>query len=254
MPGDTSTHVSCNAVDKPRLARHTEFMLYTTGVVGGSIIVDVPLLRAVHQLTEAANGRPPTLAELALALGMKASSRANVSRRLQQMRPEYVNWSSTPRSLHLTPAGEASIGLHDLAVSGQEATVSDIILPLLACGLTQLTEQLGANKLIAPYPRPWQRGLNILASECLLHGVKPFDTSAEVMFWCKRPLKQWPVKFPDMTHTANEALLEDDQPSPLCRELARGLPENDAEQELCEQMMAHIRVRTLNPCCASSRP
>lgn len=204
---------------------------------------DVELLRGVETLTESAGGRPPTLSEVAVSIGLQASSRSNIQRQLARLRPTFVDWTTASRSLHLTPAGRALIGSASPSSSLlDEMPVPDVILPLLASGLTQLTNQVsGGRPLQAPYPPSWQRGLNILAVECLLRQVEPPKHTPEAVDWCYRPVNTWPVRFSSQFRFLESPLLENEQPTDFCRELAQGLPEGEAELEISERLMGHIR-------------
>ena len=52
------------------------------------------------------------------------------------------------------------------------------------------------------------------------------------------PLKAWPVRFRAAARVLEEALLDDDQPTELCRELA--IVKGDAEQEACQKKMLEV--------------
>ncbi len=203
---------------------------------------EIELLKNIHMLTEQHNGRPPSLAELAVSVGLRASSRANVQRQLAQLKPTFVDWTNTPRSLRLTPAGNALIGQAGAPTSKDDAPLPDVVLPLLASGLTQIAADLGNGKHAqAPYPPSWQRGLNILAVNCLLRGTEPPKHSVEAWQWCHRPLNAWPVRFSGQFRFLESSFLEDGQPTDFCRELAQGLPKGEAEMELSERLMGRIR-------------
>ena len=88
-------------------------------------------------LTEQKSGIPPTLAEIAIELGYQSSSRANIQRQLTRLRPEYVDWNTSPRSLQVTAAGQALLGI-TLSDRSIDLPVSEAILPLLASGLTYI--------------------------------------------------------------------------------------------------------------------
>src|SRR6476661_2882804 len=99
---------------------------------------DRALLQIVVQLTEVNNGRPPSLSEIAVAAGLQTSSRANIQRQLARLRPTYVDWTAGPRSLRVTPAGQALLGLPGDQSVDIDMPPPDAILPLLASGLTRL--------------------------------------------------------------------------------------------------------------------
>lgn len=204
---------------------------------------DRRVLAAIAALTEQHGGRPPTVGEVAVALGYQPSSRSNIQRQLVNMRPTYVTWASGARSIRVTAEGLALLET-PLPQAREHEPVSDDILRLLASGLTWLTRQRAEDRpLRAPYRDVWQRGMNRLALACLERGVSgvPGDTQAVVQL-CHRPLRLWPVRFPLADRYPDEVLLDADQPSAFCRELA--IETGDAELELSEEMM----VRVLRAC------
>jgi len=157
---------------------------------------DKALLQAVVSLTEKNAGRPPTLAEVAVELGYQSSSRANIQRQLTRLRPQYVDWGASPRSLHVTEAGQALLGM-SISRRSVDLPVSEAILPLLASGLTYMTTLVNDGKPPqAPYHFDWHRGLNILAAECLMRGIDPPTHIAAAIDWCHLPLREWPIRFP----------------------------------------------------------
>ncbi|HJT56324.1 MAG TPA: hypothetical protein VJ761_07515 [Ktedonobacteraceae bacterium] len=199
---------------------------------------DKRILQTVIDLTDQHGGRPPTLAEVALALGYHSSSRSNIQRQLSKLRPNFVNWTSSSRSLQVTQAGYALLGLEP-SQGDVDFPVSDMILPLLASGLTHLASIIESGRpLQSPYPHSWQRGLNMLAAECLLRDVAAPTHTEEAIRWCHIPLKDWPVRFRAASRVLEEALLNDDQPTELCRELA--IVKGDAEQEACQKKMLEV--------------
>src|SRR5690349_21827152 len=66
---------------------------------------DKRLLQAIVTLTEDAKGRPPTFAEIATKLGYPSSSRGNIQRQLARLRPTYVEWTDSPRTIRVTSSG-----------------------------------------------------------------------------------------------------------------------------------------------------
>ncbi len=196
---------------------------------------DKSILQSIVELTDQHAGRPPTLTEVALSLGYHSSSRSNIQRRLSKLRPVFVDWTASPRSLHVTQAGYTLLGLEP-PQGDVDLPVSDMILPLLASGLTQLASIIESGKpLQAPYPHAWQRGLNMLAAECLLRDVDAPTHTEEAIVWCHTPLKSWPTRFRVSARVLEEALLNGDQPTELCRELA--IVKGDTEQEACQKKM-----------------
>src|SRR5947209_5567627 len=113
---------------------------------------DKELLKLIVRLSKQSNGRPPTLAEIAIAAGLQPSSRANIQRQLTRLRPLYANWTSSSRSLHVTPAGLAIIGMEaasrlnfpegmSVSTVATANPASDFILPLLASGLIRMVSE-----------------------------------------------------------------------------------------------------------------
>lgn len=211
---------------------------------------DLTLLRVVHRLTEAHAGRPPSLAEIARELGLAPSSRSNIQRQLQRLRPQYIDWGTTARSLKLSDIGVALVTDSLLpneditATAARDIVIDDEILPLLASGLTAVINSLETHgRLIAPYPRPWPRAINRLAAECFRRGIMPPSTSAEAFDWCRMPAGNWPVRFEGYPRLLEEPLLDGDSPSDLCRELARDVQWGDAEEQSCERRMKKIMAQ-----------
>lgn len=200
---------------------------------------DKRLLQTILTLTENEQGRPPTLAEVTVALGFPSSSRGNIQRQLTRLRPVYIEWDGGARSLHVTPSGQALLGT--TPVEGSiELPLPDAILTLLSSGLTSLALDVTNGKpLQAPYPQAWQRGLNMLAAECFLRDIPPPAHIQDAFHWCRQPLQNWPVSFRIPASLQKETLLdEENQPTSLCREYA--LLKGDAEQEACQKTMVKI--------------
>lgn len=206
---------------------------------------DQILLRTILDLTELRSGQPPTLAEVAVALGYQSTSRGNVQRQLARLKPEYVTWTKSPRSLQLTPNGRALLQSTPPAAQspGRDIPVDEPILPLLASGLTRMAHEVEEGRpLQAPYPITWQRGLNLLAIACLMRGTSPPLDTADAIDWCQRPPSAWPISFAShLAPVPDRALLEGDEPTAFCRELAQSVAAGDVEHEISEKAMLHIK-------------
>jgi hypothetical protein len=199
--------------------------------------LDKRLLQTIVLLTERNAGRPPTLAEVTEALGFQSSSRANIQRQLTRLRPTYVDWSTSPRSLQLTEAGITLLGM-PLEKAAVHLPVPEDVLPLLASGLTQIVDEVNQEKpWQVPYPFVWQRALNRLAAECLQRDIDPPTHTAVVFDLCHRQLDEWPIRFPVPASVLALSLLDDDQPSELCRELAYT---GDAELQIYQDKMKAV--------------
>lgn len=210
------------------------------------------ILQSIIDLTKEAQGRPPTLAEITVRLGYPASSRGNIQRQLQRLRPTYVDWEKGSRTIHVTPAGEDLV-----RVTPSSSTTIKIdlplpedILPLLASGLTTLVHDVNNGKPIkVPYPQALQRGLDKLAIECHIRQVLPPRDFHDALLWFQRPISLWPVSFTLPSQLRTQALLdEDSQPTGMCREYA--LQHCDAEMEACEETM----VKVMSECKRLRRP
>lgn len=204
---------------------------------------DIALLRLIDKVMRENGGQNPTLAELALAAGMASSSRGNIQRQLTRLRPTYVDWSGQARSLHLTPAGLALVGrsVGDLAI---KTPINDVIVPLLAAGLTRLMLRVEAgDTLRAPYDDAWERGARMLTLECLTRGLPPPAHAGEVLEqWCRVAPADWDLPLGPAGRLYDEPLLaEGNELTSLCRELAQDLVLGDAELELSESLMAAVR-------------
>lgn len=205
---------------------------------------DITLLQLVRQVTQDKGGQNPTFAELALAAGLPQSGRTTILRQLSRLRPMYVDWSGGARSLHLTPAGLAALGLLG-ASKPLHVPINDAIVPLLAVGLTRLIAQVEDGAILrALYNNAWERGARMLTLECLRRGI-PAPTHAGMVIeeWCRRTPTSWPLPLSATGRLYDEPLLsEDGELTPLCQELARGLEHGDAELEICESLMGMVRT------------
>lgn len=205
---------------------------------------DIALLHLVDQVTRDNGGQNPTLAEVALAAGLPSSGRATIQRQLSRLRPTYVDWSSGARSLHLTPAGLAELG-RGASTTSINVPISDVIVPLLAVGLTHLTARIEVDAVLqAPYNDAWERGARMLTIECLIRGLPaPTHIGTVINDWCREAPRDWPLPLGATGRLYDEPLLsEDNELTPLCRELAYGLEHGDAELELCEAQMGAVRT------------
>lgn len=204
---------------------------------------DIALLRLIDKVMRDNGGQNPTLAEIALAAGLPSSSRGTIQRQLTRLRPNYVDWSGQARSLHLTPSGLAVLGqtAPDLAV---QIPINDLIVPLLAAGLTRLSMRVEAGEALrAPYDDAWERGARMLTLECLTRGVAaPAHLGEVINLWCRVAPADWPLPLGPAGRLYDEPLLDDgDELTSLCRELAQNLVSGDAELELSESLMAGVR-------------
>ncbi|HEX6293052.1 MAG TPA: hypothetical protein VFZ66_27970 [Herpetosiphonaceae bacterium] len=205
---------------------------------------EIALLHLIDRVTRENGGQNPTLAEIALAAGLPSSGRATIQRQLSRLRPTYVDWSGSARSLHLTPAGLAELG-RGTSTAAITAPINDVIVSLLAVGLTHLTTRIELDAVLhAPYHDAWERGARMLAFECLIRGLPaPAHLGVVINDWCRHAPRDWPLPLGASGRLYDEPLLnEDNELTPLCRELAHGLEYGDAELELCEAQMGVVRT------------
>ena len=201
---------------------------------------DRRLLQAIADLFARHGGQPPTLGEIAVELGYRSSSRANIQRRLAGLSPRYVVTGAGARSIRLTPAAYAV--LETPAADPWDDPLPDDVLRLLASGLTWLTsEQAEGRPPRVPYRDTWQRALNRLVCGGLERGTPELPTDAiAVARLCQRPLHTWPVRFALAVRFPDETLLIEDEPTAFCRELAQGLERGDTERELQEKLILPV--------------
>lgn len=210
---------------------------------------DRALLRIIVKLTDDTHGRRPTLAEVAEAAGLSTASRGNLHRQLSRLRPTYVDWTSSARSITVTDVGLILIGAEPATEHKVELPLSEDILTLLASGLVQIEKGVRDGfPLRVPYRAPWQRGMNRLFTAFLERGrdpgddhdvPMPTDLTAAIRL-CHISPADWGVRWSNPRALLDEPLLENDQPTTFCRELAESVPTHNIESELNESHMLRI--------------
>lgn len=202
---------------------------------------DLRMLRAIITLAER-RGEPPTMAELAEAIGLGRNARGNVHRQLSRLRPEYVTWDQHgPRSLSVTDKGRDALRNETAARPHRELAPSSL-LSIIASGITHLAERIAADLPRQPlFPDSLQRGVNRLAVHCLLHRATPPQDVEDVLAWARRPLRDWPIQFDDLAEDMYGVPLIDEaqRPSDLCVELAE-IVKGNAEHEACLKMLTTL--------------
>lgn len=108
--------------------------------------------------------------------------------------------------------------------SGRSSAVrdSELIVSLLASGLTQMRNWSGVRHLQRPYPSSLQLGLDRLAAACARAGTKaPVSVHDLVWDWCaQRPLSAWPLTLAQDAQAGGERLLIGGEPGEFCLEWA----------------------------------
>ncbi|MBF6216170.1 hypothetical protein IU487_34825 [Nocardia puris] len=93
------------------------------------------------------------------------------------------------------------------------------VLHLVASGLLQLAEQVGADGAVSvPYPASLQRALNRLAVMGVARGVDAPGSVAEVLQLAHRSLSEWPLRLPREVFDDGDVLLASGTPTRLCGE------------------------------------
>ncbi len=211
---------------------------------------DVAVLRTIYTLTRDSGGQPPTLREVAEALGLSASSRSNIQRQLTRLRPTYADWTTSPRSLRLSLAGMALLGAETTeyppGLRLESEVLPEVVLVLLATGVLAMASKIAEGKPLPEayrgygYPVAWRRGLNLLAAEMLKRGRTdlPVDTP-HALDLCRKPLATWSVRFAGVDWADERSLLDGDTPTEFAYELSGAYLEigGNPELQLSEQQM-----------------
>ncbi|MFF3088544.1 hypothetical protein ACFVRB_26385 [Streptomyces nojiriensis] len=100
---------------------------------------------------------------------------------------------------------------------------SEVLLSLVASGLSSLSGWWGQVDRRRPYDDRLQLGLDRLAVACARQGLEaPVGVADLVCSWCAgRPMRDWPLVFDPDAQADGELLLIDGVPSEFCREWVR---------------------------------
>jgi hypothetical protein len=119
----------------------------------------------------------------------------------------------------------------------------EMILRFVATGLILLARNtMKGNSLKLPYPDPLQRGLDKLYLVCLRKRVPPPQGVPELLRWCRKPIKDWPLDLaPDLIESS-DCLLDGQIPTAVCDAWASTNP--DVESEIGEQKLMRSVIDT----------
>lgn len=112
---------------------------------------------------------------------------------------------------------------------------SDIlVLHFIATGVIQLSERVAKGMpMNSQYPIPLQIGLNRLNIIRYRHGLSLIRSIPDLLSWCRRPLKEWPLDITSAHLDPDETLLDNQFPTGVCESLACAT--SDVEADLSER-------------------
>ncbi len=117
-----------------------------------------------------------------------------------------------------------------------ELSPDELTLHLIASGLIKLAEKVKNNKAPKlPYEKEIQRGLDRVVVHCLLQGKKPPQGIPDLISWCRKPLSEWFPELPEDKILSNDKLLDGQNPTELCEELA--VTSSDVEAEITQKQL-----------------
>jgi hypothetical protein len=138
----------------------------------------------------------------------------------------------------------------DISMRYEPLSSDEVTLHLIATGVVQLCRIAGLSQPIeVPYPNDLQHGLNRLSVAALRCAAPPPQGLADLIHWCRRPLREWPLDLSIEAVSDEECLLDDDLPTGICD--AWACATDDAEAQLTEQ---HIMLSVLSLCQSSGSP
>lgn len=117
-----------------------------------------------------------------------------------------------------------------------ELSFDELTLHLAASGVLKLAEVIKNGKAPRlPYPKELQRALDRLVLSCVPQGKKAPQGIPDLLNWCQRPLKEWPLEVPDEKIGFADQLLDDQIPTAICEEWA--IASSDVEAELIQRQL-----------------
>lgn len=131
-----------------------------------------------------------------------------------------------------------------------QLTEGEFALSLLATGLLQLVQRLEAGRLITrPHSDALLKGTAYMMRGCVKAGINPPVTLSDVLTWCQRPIREWPLAFPEELQGAGDRLLIGNLPTSFCLDWVYDAP--DVEAEITEQ--AYF-AKAINTCREEQSP
>ena len=134
--------------------------------------------------------------------------------------------------------------------NGIELPPDILVLHLIATGVIQLTDRITKGIPIdSQYPAPLQIGLNRLNVIRYRHSLHLVRSIPDLLSWCRRPLREWPLDIALAHLDPDETLLDNQFPTNVCESLACAT--SDVEADLSERrFMSSI----FNTCQAANSP
>lgn len=128
---------------------------------------------------------------------------------------------------------------------------SDIlVLHFIATGVIQLSERVAKGMpMNSQYPIPLQIGLNRLNIIRYRHGLSLIRSIPDLLSWCRRPLKEWPLDITSAHLDPDETLLDNQFPTGVCESLACAT--SDVEADLSER---RFMSSVFSTCQAANSP
>ena len=128
---------------------------------------------------------------------------------------------------------------------------SDIlVLHLIATGVIQLAERVArGTPMNSQYPLPLQIGLNRLNVIRYQHNLPLIRSIPDLLSWCRRTFKEWPLDITSVQLDPNETLLDNQFPTGVCESLACAT--GDVEADLSER---RFMSSVFSTCQAANAP
>ena len=125
-----------------------------------------------------------------------------------------------------------------------------LILHLIATGVIKLAERIAkGTPMDSHYPIPLQIGLNrlnVIRYRCSLPLIRSIP---DLLSWCRRPLKEWPLNITLAHLDPDNTLLDDQFPTSVCEALACAT--SDVEADLSER---HFMNAVFSTCQTANSP
>ncbi len=114
--------------------------------------------------------------------------------------------------------------------NGIELPPDILVLHLIATGVIQLTDRVAKGMPIdSQYPVPLQIGLNRLNVIRYRHSLHLVRSIPDLLSWCRRPLRDWPLDIALAHLDPDETLLDNQFPTSVCESLACATSDVEAE-------------------------
>ncbi len=134
--------------------------------------------------------------------------------------------------------------------NGIELPPDILVLHLIATGVIQLTDRVAKGMPIdSQYPVPLQIGLNRLNVIRYRHSLHLVRSIPDLLSWCRRPLRDWPLDIALAHLDPDETLLDNQFPTSVCESLACAT--SDVEADLSERRFISS---VFNTCQAANSP